>query len=193
MNEPCDLLKERWYVVGQPWGDGTWIRARAEDAAGVYVCGIDEMAEDVEEQDYRAILSYICALHNAQLREPVRQLALADARAAKAEADRNALAQAILAYTGSTTYEERYRLRRALDALARRFVEPDAGTRQPSQNVYDTLFETHQREMDRFYALLGVARRFRDAVRAVDGIADAEQALLAVVEQLAPIEEATHA
>jgi len=87
IDEPCDLLKEPWYVVGPPWGAGDFIRAGAEDAAGTYVCGIEDAVWDIGDQlqHYGDVLSYICQLHNDRLREPARQLALADARVAKAE------------------------------------------------------------------------------------------------------------
>lgn len=56
-----------WYVVGPPWGDGSYIVAGCEDPhGGRYVLGIDEMHEETEEyskgeRDWEADLAFAAA------------------------------------------------------------------------------------------------------------------------------------
>ena len=64
------VLKEKWYVVDEPWGDGSIIQAASPDAAGEFVCDceglIDE--EDLDRvESAQEIAEYLVNLHNANL------------------------------------------------------------------------------------------------------------------------------
>jgi len=65
-----NVLEERWYAVEPPFGDGTWIRARAVDALGAFVCDCNSLvpwAEGDATTTPQDIAAYIVALHNDAL------------------------------------------------------------------------------------------------------------------------------
>lgn len=69
------VLKHKWYVVCPPWGDGTWIRAGAEDANGKLVVDCKAMLDPndvdfVPDEAAAAIAEHIVRLHNASLSMP---------------------------------------------------------------------------------------------------------------------------
>ena len=77
MTEEKSHLDSRWYVVGQPWGDGTYIVAGSDDphlALFVADCEIwnwEETAEwhsDVDIKSPQEIAQRIVADHNEMLR-----------------------------------------------------------------------------------------------------------------------------
>ena len=66
-----NIIAKKWYVVCSPWGDGTWIRAGAPDAAGEYVVDCQPMInpEDggLNEQQAAELAEYLVALHNKSM------------------------------------------------------------------------------------------------------------------------------
>lgn len=64
------LLDVPWYVVGPPWGDGTWINAGSEDPHGgrfVIDCRpLDDVKMTAEES--AEVAAHIVMLHGAYLR-----------------------------------------------------------------------------------------------------------------------------
>lgn len=66
-DNPKKVLDLKWYVVDQPWGDGSWIRAGAPDAAGEFVCDCEGLLDhcDFERQESATeIAEHIVRLHN---------------------------------------------------------------------------------------------------------------------------------
>lgn len=72
-----DLINERWYVVGQPWGDGTWINAGSEDPhGGQFVVDCNPLHDEGPSPEEAAdIAAHIVMLHDAYLRAKAKQAA----------------------------------------------------------------------------------------------------------------------
>ena len=60
----------QWFVVGQPWGDGTWINAGSEDPhGGQFVVDCRPLHDEGPSEDEAAeIAAHIVMLHSAYLR-----------------------------------------------------------------------------------------------------------------------------
>lgn len=63
------LIDEDWYVVGPPWGNGTWINAGSPDPhAGTFVLDCETITESPRTLDEAAALAdHIVKLHQTYL------------------------------------------------------------------------------------------------------------------------------
>lgn len=72
LNFEMKVLEEQWFVVCQPWGDDTYIRAGAPDAAGEFVCDCQGLLDecDLDRAESAAeIAEHIVRLHNNYLQK----------------------------------------------------------------------------------------------------------------------------
>lgn len=70
MDERKKILELKWYVVCQPWGDSSWIRAGSPDASGEFVCDCEGLIDECDwerEESAVEIAEYIVKLHNASI------------------------------------------------------------------------------------------------------------------------------
>lgn len=69
------LTDRVWFVVGPPWGDGTWINAGCEDPhGGAFVVDCEELpcTQARSNGDARLLAQHICRVHNEDLRARVK-------------------------------------------------------------------------------------------------------------------------
>jgi hypothetical protein len=68
------LLDDQWFVVGPPWGDGTWINAGSEDPhGGQFVVDCEAMLDAGPRGEVAAELAaHSVRLHGAYLRAKAR-------------------------------------------------------------------------------------------------------------------------
>lgn len=76
------VVDQPWFVVGAPWGDGTWINAGCEDPhGGTFVCDCEDATWTAGDKEQAAqIAAHIVKVHNTDLARRVveRQMGVRD-------------------------------------------------------------------------------------------------------------------
>jgi hypothetical protein len=63
-----EILKKKWYPVGQPWSDGSWAIAGHEDPhVGVFAFDCQCVGGFDQTEEPAKIVQYICELHNQSI------------------------------------------------------------------------------------------------------------------------------